>query len=375
MRIPLAAPDVGEEEIAAVTAVLRTPWLSRGPRLAEFERAFAARVGVPDAVAVSSGTAGLHLCVRAAGITAGDEVITSPFSFVASTNVLLYERAVPVFVDVEPDGLGLDPARIEAALTPRTRALLVVHVFGRPARMTEILELARRHGLAVIEDACEAIGAELCGRSVGTFGDCGVFGFYPNKQMTTGEGGMIVTGDGGLARLCRSLRNQGRDDEELEPARLGYNYRLSELACALGLAQLQRLETLLARREAVAWSYQRRLAGYPGLVLPEITPRGAKVGWFAYVVRLAPPLDQEDRDRIAAEMRGRGIATGRYFPPLHLQPHIAETLGHRAGDFPVAEAAAARTLALPFFGQISDAQIDEVCGTLLELVGGSRSRR
>jgi perosamine synthetase len=335
---------------------------------------FAERVGSAHAVAVSSGTAGLHLCVRASGISAGDEIVTSPFSFVASTNALLYEGVRPVFVDVDPVSLNLDPGRIEAALTPRTRGLLVVHVFGRPAAMPEILPIARRHGLVVIEDACEALGAEVAGRSVGSIGDCGVFGFYPNKQITTGEGGMIVTENPELDRLCRSLRNQGREGEGIEHARLGYNYRLSEIACALGIAQMSRLDALLACREDVARRYHRRLAGHPGLSLPEMNPAGARTSWFVYVVCLGPQWSRSDRDWIAAEMERRGIGCGRYFPPLHLQAHVRAVLRHRPGDFPVTEAASARTLALPFFNRITDAEIDEVCSVLVELVERCRAR-
>jgi perosamine synthetase len=280
-----------------------------------------------------------------------------------------------VFVDVDPVSLDLDPGRIEAAVTARTRAILVVHVFGRPAPMTDILAIARGRGLTVLEDACEALGAELEGRQVGTFGACGVFAFYPNKQITTGEGGVIVTEDGRLADLCRSLRNHGREGEGSEHVRLGYNYRLSELACALGTAQVRRLDAILARREAVARSYHERLAGHPDLVLPEIELAGGRTSWFVYVVRLAPRLGREDRDAIVAEMQSRGIACGRYFAPLHLQPHIRALLGHRPGDFPVTEAAAARTLALPFFNRISDAQIGEVCSTLGELIDRRTPRR
>ena len=372
MRIPLSTPDITDVEIEAVAAVLRTPWLSRGPRLAEFERELAARVGVAHGVAVSSGTAGLHLSVRACGVKAGDEVITSPFGFIASANAILYEHAVPVFVDVDPVGLNIDPERIEAAITSRTRAILVVHTFGRPAPMPRILAIARAHRLAVIEDACEAIGAKVDGRTVGSLGTCGVFGFYPNKQITTGEGGMIVTGDPELAAMCRSLRNQGRDEDEGAtsdaPVRLGYNYRLSELACALGIAQLGRLDTILAHRRAVAMRYHERLAGQPDLVLPAVDVAGSQTSWFVYVVRLAPAFSGEDRDWVAAEMRRRGIGCGRYFPPIHLQPHVQAALGHRCGDFPVAEAASARTLALPFSSHITDDELDDVCETLLNLL-------
>ena len=368
MRIPLSAPDITDAEIEAVAAVLRTPSLSLGPRLPEFEEAFAARVGARHAVAVSSGTAGLHLAVRACGIAEGDEVVTTPFSFVASANAILYERGVPVFVDVDPASLNIDPGRIEAALTPRTRAILPVHVFGRPADMGAILEIANRRGLPVIEDACEALGARVAGRAAGSLGRCGVFGFYPNKQITTGEGGMVVTDDPALASLCRSLRNHGRDDgaPAMLHARLGYNYRLSELACALGAAQLRRLDGILAAREAVARRYHTRLSGCADLLLPEVDPAGVRVSWFVYVVRLAARWTRGDRDRIVGEMEAQGIGCRPYFPVLHLQPHLAALLGHGPGDFPVAEAAADRTLALPFHGRLSEADVDSVCDALLQ---------
>jgi len=374
VRIPLSAPDIAEAEIDAVTAVLRTPSLSLGPRLPEFEGAFAARAGSRHAVAVSSGTAGLHLGVRACGIGPGDEVITTPFSFVASANAILYERGVPVFVDVERDSLNIDPSRIEAAITPRTRAILPVHVFGRPAPMEPILEIAARRGLAVLEDACEALGAEVGGHAAGTLGRCGVFGFYPNKQITTGEGGMIVTNDDDVAALCRSLRNHGRDDgaPAMEHARLGYNYRLSEIACALGMAQLGRLDRLLQDRASVARRYHERLEGCAGLILPAMDPPGARVSWFVYVVRLGEGWTRVERDRIVAEMESRGIGCRPYFPVLHLQPHLRAALGHEPGDFPEAESAADRTLALPFHGRLRDAEIEEVCATLLDLLRTGR---
>ena len=372
LRIPLSSPDITREEIAAVQQVLETPSLSLGPRLPEFERAFADWMGAAEAVAVSSGTAGLHLAVRACSIGRGDEVITTPLSFVASVNALLYEGAVPVFVDVDPETLNLDPGRIEAAITPRTRALLPVHLFGRPAAMPEILAIARRRQLTVIEDACEAVGAEIGGRRAGTLGRAGVFGFYPNKPITTGEGGMIVTDDADLARLCRSLRNHGREDDSFQHARLGYNYRLPEIACALGLAQVRRLDSMMARRDEVARAYHARLASEPDLVLPALEIPGGRVGWFAYVVRLASRFRATQRDAVVAELRRRGIGCQRYFAPLHLQPHVQAVVPHRAGDFPAAESAAERTIALPFFNRLTEAQIDDVCAALREAVGAGR---
>jgi perosamine synthetase len=375
VKIPLSAPDVTEAEIEAVAAVLRTPSLSRGRHLVEFEAALAARVGAPHAVGVSSGTAALHLAIRACGITAGDDVITTPFSFIATANALLYERAVPVFADIDPGTLNIDPDRIEAAITPRARAILVVHVFGRPAPMERILDIARRHSLLVIEDACEALGTEVAGRAAGTLGVCGVFSFYPNKQMTTGEGGMIVTADPRIAALCRSLRNHGRDDEAdgMTYHRLGYNYRLGELASALGVVQLARLATMLPRRQAVAEAYSERLAGQADLVCPPPDAPGSRTSWFAYVVRLSDAFDRRDRDAVAAGLTREGIGCGRYFAPLHLQPHVAEATGKKKGDFPHTEAAADRTLALPFSDALSNYEIDGVCEALLRLTAERRA--
>jgi perosamine synthetase len=273
MRIPLSAPDITELEIEAVVRVLRTPRLSLGPVTEQFEAAVATSVSLPHAVAVSSGTAGLHLCVRALDIGEGDEVIVPSFTFIAAANVIRYERAVPVFVDIDPETLNIDPGRIEEAITPRTRAILVPHTFGRPADMDSILKISERHGLLVIEDACEALGAEYRGRKAGSMGRVGVFAFYPNKQITTGEGGMVVTADPVLAGRIRALRNQGRyeTDDWFQHSELGYNYRISEINCALGLTQMTRLEQILGRREAVASTYDQRLQPHANLILPALT--------------------------------------------------------------------------------------------------------
>lgn len=366
MRIPLSAPDITETEIAAVVEVLRSPRLSLGPKTVEFERAVAEYAGTKHAVAVNSGTSGLHLCVRALGLKAGDEIITTPFSFIASANVLLYENATPVFVDIDEQTLNIDAGRIEAAITEKTKAIMVVHVFGRPSPMREIMEIAERRNLKIIEDACEAIGAECAGRKVGGIGDAGVFAFYPNKQITTGEGGMIVTDDDSIAALARMLRNQGRDAafEWFEHTRLGYNYRLSDINCAVGVEQLKRLESILRQREAAARKYQARLENNPHLILPEIEFSEGRISWFVYVVRLKENFTRAQRDSIVARMNQAGIGCGRYFAPIHLQPFYAEKFGFRAGDFPVAEHAAERVIALPFFNRIADREIDEVCRTL-----------
>ena len=368
MRIPLSAPDVTEAEIAAVCAVLRTPHLSLGPKLEEFERAMARYAGTAHAVAVNSGTSALHLCIRALGIAAGDEVIVPSFTFIAVANAPRYERATPVFVDIDPATLNIDPAKIEEAITPRTRAIVVVHTFGVPAALDEIMAIARRHGLFVIEDACEACGGELDGRKVGSFGDAGVFAFYPNKQITTGEGGVIVTGNARLAELARKLRNHGRgaSGEWFEHEELGYNYRISELNCALGIEQLERIEAILARREAVAGEYQRRLADHPDWELPPLALARRRISWFVYVVRLRGHRPPAHRGRVLEAMAARGIACGRYFAPIHLQPAYRNE-PHRCMDLAHTEFIAPRTLALPFFNRITGEQIEEVCAALKEI--------
>lgn len=369
MRIPLSALDITDADIAAVNAVLRTSRLSLGPRMEEFEESIARYVGASHAAAVNSGTSALHLCIRTLGISEGDEVIVPSFAFIAVANVLRYERAVPVFVDIDPQTLNLDPACIEEAITPRTRAIIVVHTFGTPVALDEILEIARRHHLFVIEDACEALGAQFDGRKVGSFGDASVFGFYPNKQITSGEGGMLVTNDSNLAALARKLRNQGRSEsgEWLQHEDLGYNYRISELNCALGSAQLQRIESILERREAIAREYHRRLQNVPDLELPPIDLPRRRISWFVYAIRLSNRFATAHRDRIVQEMASRGIACGRYFAPIHWQPAY-RSQPHRCMPLAQTESIAPRTLALPFFNRISTEQIEEVCQTLSELL-------
>jgi perosamine synthetase len=369
MRIPLSSPDITESEIQAVSSVLRTPRLSLGPKLEEFENSVAAYTGAAHAVAVNSGTNGLHLCMRALGITEGDQIIVPSFAFIAVANAVRYERATPVFVDVDAETLNLDPARIEAAITPRTRAILVVHTFGCPADLAPIFSVARKHGLRVIEDACEAIGAEYEGRKVGPLGDAGVFAFYPNKQITTGEGGVIVTQSAQVAALARALRNQGRSQagEWLEHGELGYNYRLSEINCALGIEQMKRLESILVKRDAVAREYHQRLGGIPDLKLPPLDMPGRRISWFVYVVRLGARFTQKQRDWIWAGMTKRGIGCGRYFGPIHWQPIYRDFAGPRH-DLPNTEWSSLRSLALPFFNNLQPAEIDEVCETLQELM-------
>jgi perosamine synthetase len=369
MKIPLSAPDVQEEEIELVAGVLRTPHLSLGPKLEEFEKVIAEYAGSKNAVGVSSGTAGLHLCVRALEIGAGDEVIVPSFAFIAVANVLRYENAVPVFVDIEADTLNLDTSRIEAAITPRTKAILVVHTFGCPAEMATILEIARRHNLYVIEDACEAIGAEYENLKAGSLGDAGVFGFYPNKQITTGEGGMVVSGNAQLASRMRALRNQGRGNPEdwFQHSEVGYNYRLSEINCALGIGQMKRIEAILSKREEIARKYHERLQETKSLRLPALALPSRRISWFVFVVRLSERFTQIHRDWIVQEMNMRGIGCGRYFAPIHLQPSY-QGAGIRKADLQITETESSRCLALPFFNQLRDEQIDEVCENLSEVI-------
>lgn len=366
MKIPMSRPDIGELEIARVNQVLRTPCLSMGPMLEEFEEKVANYVGARFAIGVSSGTAGLHLGVKAVGINEGDEVITTPFSFVASANCILYERAQPVFVDIDPDTMNMDPGLIEEKITEKTKAILPVHVFGQPCEMDRIMELARKYDLKVVEDACEALGAEYDGRKAGTFGNLGVYAFYPNKQVTTGEGGMVVTDDPRIARLIKSLRNQGRDDDEawLSHPSLGYNYRLDELSSALGMAQMERIEELLARREKVASLYNEMLKGIDGIEVPYVLPR-VKMSWFVYVIRLSEGID---RDEVMAQLARQGIPSRPYFTPIHLQPYMVKMFGYKDGDFPVTEKVSKSTLALPFYGNMGEEEVEYVCEALIKAV-------
>jgi dTDP-4-amino-4,6-dideoxygalactose transaminase len=364
MKIPLSLPDITQTEIDAVVAVLRSGRLSLGENLEEFEAAFAGYTGAPHAAAASSGTTALHLAIRALEIGEGDEVILPSFTFIAAANALRYERATPVFVDINPQTLNLDPSRIEEAITPRTRAILMVHTFGVPAAMDQTLEIARRRGLLVIEDACETLGGELGGKKMGSFGDIGVFGFYPNKQITTGEGGMVITANAEIAARIRSLRNHGRSASGIgiEHNELGYNYRLSELHCALGIEQLKRIESILQRREAVALGYHRRLKELPALQLPLQEIPSGRISWFVYVVRLPEGTTGIQREEFIRRLACCDIATGRYFAPIHQQPAYADVPVRM--PLTVTESIAGRTLALPFFNSITDSQLDEVCGAL-----------
>lgn len=366
--IPLSGTDITEDEIEAVTETLRSGRLSIGPRQRRFEQLVADRAERGCGIAVSSGTAGLHLVLEALGIGEGDEVITTPFSFIASANAILYTGARPVFVDIDPASLNMHPGKVEQAITDRTRAILAVHAFGNPAGIDQLATIAQRHEIPLIEDACEAIGARHKGKAVGSFGRAAVFGFYPNKQITTGEGGMIVTDDDRLADLCRSLRNHGRPapSEEDPPApfpRLGYNYRLSELHAALGVAQMQRLDEILQRRREAACLYFDKLMTYSDIALPTLED-GTEMSWFIFPVRLTNPYEAKHRDRILTGLRRHEIGCAAYFPPIHLQPVYRQRFGYKAGDFPAAESVAARTIALPFFTRIEPTQVELVCLTL-----------
>ncbi len=377
MTIPMSEPDVGPAERAAVMEVLEGKTLALGPRLARFEERLAEKVGARHGIAVNSGTAALHLCLLAAGVGEGDVVVTTPFSFVASANCILYVGARPIFVDVDPTTLTIDPERVERAVQAlgragrRVKAILPVHVFGQAADMDALLAVAERHGLAVIEDACEAIGGAYKGRPLGTIGDAGTFAFYPNKQMTTGEGGMIVTDDARWDALARSLRNQGRDvfDEWLAHTRLGYNYRLDEMSAALGLAQVERLDEILAKRARVAAWYTVRLHDVDGVAVPRLSATTTTASWFVYVVRLR---DLATRADVMRELAARGIPSRPYFPPIHLQPYFRADFGFRPGAFPISEAAGETCLALPFYGTMTEAAVDAVCGALGEILAARR---
>jgi perosamine synthetase len=380
-KITMSSPDLTNAERQAVFEVLNTSSLSMGPQIRVFEKAFSDYTGLGHAIGVNSGTAGLHLCVRAAGIGPGDVVLTTPFSFVASTNVLLFENAVPVFVDVDPGSGNLDPVLLAEAARDLTaggeraqkwlsrkgsaarrtlKAILGVDVFGKSADWDPIRKVAGEFGLKVIEDSCEALGAEYKGHKTGSLGDFGVFAFYPNKQITTGEGGMVVTDDATAADLMRALRNQGRapGDTWLSHTYLGYNYRLDEMSAALGVAQMLRLEKLLRKREQVAVWYGERLAEIPGVEAPAVEKFTTRMSWFVYVVRFEARID---RDALAKQLERRGVPVRPYFLPIHLQPYMVERFGYRAGDFPVTEDLGRRGLALPFSGVMTEEQVESVC--------------
>lgn len=363
MHIPMSSPDITDDEINAVIEVLNTSFLSIGPQIKAFESELATYVGARYGVGVNSGTSGLHLAVIAAGITDDDEVITPSFSFIASANSILYERAKPIFVDIDPLTGNIDTSLIEAVITERTKAIMPVHAFGQPAEMDTILDIAKRHNLYVIEDACEGIGAKYKDRAVGTMGDAAVFAFYPNKQMTTGEGGMIVTHREDWANLFHSLRNQGRDvfDAWLNHTRLGYNYRLDEMSAALGVVQVRRLDEMLAKRSRVAEWYNERIDEIPNIEKPYIAPSTARMSWFVYVVRC---INGVNRNQVVESLKGYGIPSRPYFTPIHLQPFYQEKFGWKRGDLPNTELAGNTFLALPFSSVMTEAQVEYVCDVL-----------
>ncbi|MAE65532.1 MAG: polysaccharide biosynthesis protein [Phycisphaeraceae bacterium] len=375
--MPLSQPDISHLEIQSVIDALRSGRLTSGPRQARFEEMIAERTGRSHAVAVSSGTAGLHLVLRGLDVGPGDEVITTPFSFIASANSVLYVGATPIFVDIDPRSLNLDPARVEAAITPKTKAILAVEVFGNAQYMDRLAQIARNYEIPLIEDACEGLGGSHHGAPVGSFGRASVFGFYHNKQITTGEGGMIVTDDDRLADLFRTLRNHGRIDQKtpdsigaggfssarLQHECLGYSYRLSEMACALGIAQMERLDTMLEARRRLAGRYMQRLMGFGDLILPNAESPD-DMSWFVFVVRLSDQFTQVERDRVIDGMRRHDICVANYFPCIHLQPFYREQFGFDRGALPIAESVSQRSIALPFFNQMDETQVELVVHTL-----------
>lgn len=392
-EIPLSRPDITELEERMVMSTLRSGRLSIGPMVEKFEALVAARAGCSTGVAVNSGTSGLHLALQALGIGPGDEVITTPFSFVASANCILFVGGTPVFVDICPKTLNMDPAKVEAAITRRTKAIIAVETFGNPEYMQQYASIAARYEIPLIEDCCEALGTRYKGRDCGHFGRVGVFGFYPNKQITTGEGGMIVTDDLRLAEMCRSLRNQGRPLGFVMPGsptesaaggqsagswlrheRVGYNYRLSEVNAALGVAQMQRLDSIIEKRQSVARMYLERMGTNSDLIMPTVDPE-AFMSWFVFVVRLAPSYTIEERDRIIRGMRGHDVGAADYFPCIHLQPFYQEQFGFRAGMFPIAESVSQRTIALPFYNSLTRNEVDLVAQTLELMLKRENIRR
>ena len=388
-EIPLSRPDITEEEERLVLEVLRSGRLSIGPMQEEFEALVSTRAGCAHGIAVSSGTAGLFCVLRALGIGEGDEVITTPLSFVASANAILHAGAKPVFVDIDPLSLNMDPQRIEDAATDRTRAIMAVEAFGNPARMEETARVAEKLEIPLIEDSCEALGASERGTACGSFGRAGVFGFYPNKQITTGEGGMVVTDDDRLAEVCRSLRNQGRSGAVsgagggkpgagtggwLDHERLGYNFRLSEIAAALGVAQMQRLDGILRNRRRVADLYMESLMDASDVVLPSIEP-DVRMSWFVFVVRLEAGYNAEERDRVIDGLRAHEIGAANYFPCIHLLPFYKNMFGYQPGSFPVAESVSQRTIALPFHPLMTRRDVELVRGTLTAMIGRENLNR
>ena len=361
MKVPLSKPFIGEEEIKAVSEVLKSGNLSLGPKLQEFEENFADYIGTKHAVAVSSGTAGLHLCMKLLNLKSEDEVITSPFSFIASANCILYEKAKPVFVDIKENDFNIDSDKIEEAITEKTKAILLVHIFGQSADMDKIKRIAEKHNLIIIEDACEAIGAEYNGKRVGSSGNLSVFAFYPNKQITTGEGGMVTLNDEEKANLLKSLRNQGRSTMSsawLAHDVLGYNYRLNDISCAIGVEQLKKIDYILEKRKEKAKLYNKLLSNLD-VICPEFNEEKS---WFVYVIRV------KNRDKIMKGLIEKGVACRPYLPAIHLQPIYKKLFNYQEGDFPICEKVSDSTLALPFFTEITEEEINYVYKSLKELL-------
>ena len=370
MKVSLSKPWITEEDIQAVEEVLRTPYLSLGPKLEEFEGKIRQISKTKYAVAVNSGTSALHLIVRSLGIKEGDEVITTPFSFIASSNCILFERAKPVFVDIRKDTYNINPDLIEEKITEKTKAILGVDVFGQPADWDEITEIAKKHNLLLIEDSAESIGSEYKGRKAGSFGDAGVFAFYPNKQITTGEGGVIVTDNEEIAILSKSMRSQGRGEGDtwLQHTRLGYNYRISDINCALGISQIKRLEEIIEKRNKVANFYFEKLKEVEEIITPFVSKTVTKMSWFVYVIHLSDRFTKANRDSIIEEMRRRGIETRGYFSPIHLQPFYRKELEYKEGNFPITEFISERTVALPFYTTMKEMEINYVVESLKEII-------
>jgi perosamine synthetase len=364
--IPLSRPDIDERDIQSVVEVLKTPYLSIGPKLIEFENKIADYIGRKFAIGVNSGTSALHLIIKSLKLREGDEVITTPFSFVASANCILFEGARPVFVDIEEETLNINPELIEQAINDRTKGILPVDVFGHPCDWDSILDIAQKNELYVIEDSCEALGAEYQGKRCGSFGIASAFGFYPNKQITTGEGGMIVTNDEVLANLCRSMRNQGRGEDMswLNHQRLGYNFRLDEMSAALGISQLEKIEQILEKRSQVANQYMIRLREIDEVTV-QFIGKNVVMSWFVFVIRFKNGID---RNQVILALKEKGVASKPYFPPIHLQPFYKNQFGYKVGDFPVTEKISNQCLALPFYNSLGEEEIDWVVDALKQSI-------
>jgi perosamine synthetase len=368
LKIPLSQPDVTNLDKKAVLEVLNTSWLSLGPKLKEFEERVAEYVGAKRAIAVSNGTCALHLIIKALNLGKRDEVITTPFSFVSSSNCILYEGAKPVFVDIDPQTLCIDAEKIEKAITRKTKAILAVDVFGHPADWQKIKRIAKKHKLYLIGDSAESLGSKYKNKKCGTFADASIFSFYPNKQITTGEGGMVITNNPKIAEICESLRNQGRAPMKkewnwLSHPRIGYNYRISDINCALGIAQLKRIEKIISKRRKIANLYNQKLKNISGIEIPYIASN-IEMSWFVYVIRLKENYKKIKRDDILLSLRKKGIGCSNYFSPIHLQPPYKKIFGYKVGDFPICENISQRTIALPFYNNLKEEEMDYIVKVL-----------